>query len=312
MTHYDLYQQGVKYRPDVIHCHEPDSLLIALLLKMTLKGVKVVYDCHEFHPEGFAEKLPGGARIMLQWLIKRIENFMASKVDAVITVNERLVERFKRHNNTVVLLPNYPPLSIFDSGIRRTELFSSAEVRLIYIGGLTADRGIFKMVEFLKNLSIHHKYNLVLIGKFSSPNIEKKFWRYAHAHEVADKIDHKGYLPHEQTVKYLMRSDLGICLIYGRQRYQWTEFIKYFEYSAAGLPVIVSDLEAIKKLVEENMNGLAISVQDLDLAARELDSLLSNPIEAKKMGKRSINAFKEKYNWEAIESRLFELYARLT
>jgi glycosyltransferase involved in cell wall biosynthesis len=312
MTYYDLYRRGLKYEPDVIHCHEPDSLFIALLLKRKISDVRVIYDCHEFHPEGFTENLPGFIRKLLQKLIERIENFMASKADAIITVNERLVNRFSRQNDTVVLLPNYPPLAIFDNEKRGNGLSNSGKVRLIYIGGLTVDRGIFKMIELVKRLSSHDNLKLILIGNFSTPKLEQQFWHYAHELEVANKVDHKGYLPHEQTVKYLMKSDLGICLIYGRQRYEWTEFIKYFEYSAAGLPVVASDLAAIKKLVVENKNGLAISVHDLDGAATALNSLLINTAETKKMAERSIKAFQEKYNWEAIEPRLFELYSRLT
>jgi len=34
---------------DVVHCHEPDALLLALLLK-AVRGKKVVYDIHEHWP----------------------------------------------------------------------------------------------------------------------------------------------------------------------------------------------------------------------------------------------------------------------
>lgn len=312
LTLFDLYRNGLKNKPDVLHCHEPDSLFISLLIKKTLRNVKVIYDCHEFHPNSFTESLPSYIGKPLLKLIERIENFMASKADAVVTVNERLGKRFKKHNSYVIILPNYPPLDIFNQAKRTSEKSTANCFRFIYVGGLSANRGLFKMVKILNLIKSSIKCRLTLIGNFDTDETRQSFWRYVHKLKLANLIDYKGYLPYSETTQHLMKSDFGLCLIHGRKRYQWTEPIKVFEYSSAGLPVIVSDLKAMKKLIRESKNGIVISLHNIDQSAEKLKKYLNNTDEVRRMGERGQIAFLEKYNWEALEPRLFELYSSLT
>jgi glycosyltransferase involved in cell wall biosynthesis len=265
-----------------------------------LRNVKVIYDCHEFHPHSSTESLPSYIGKPLLKLIEYIENFMASKADAVITVNDRLGKRFKKLNSRVIILPNYPPLDIFDHAKRPNGTPTDNCVRFIYVGGLAVNRGLFKMIDILNVIKSSAKCRLTLIGNFATDETRQSFWRYVHELKVGNMIDYKGYLPYNEIIQHLMKSDFGLCMIFGRERYQWTEPIKYFEYSGAGLPVIVSDLEAMKKLIRDNKNGIA------------LKPYLNNSDEVRKMGERGRIAFVEKYNWEALEPRLFELYSSLT
>ena len=213
-------------KPDIVHCHEPDSLFVAYLLKKRFP-YKLIYDCHEFHPQSFTDNFPKPFGTLAKIFVERVENFLASRADAVITVNKKLVERFDRFNKTVVLLPNYPRMNIFSKITRKRELFSSDELRLIYVGGLSVERGIFRMLNILRKLDNSIKVRLILIGKFSSIDLENEFRQYINKYKITDKVDYKGYLSHEDTISNLMNADIGLCLLSGRERYGWSEPIKY-------------------------------------------------------------------------------------
>jgi glycosyltransferase involved in cell wall biosynthesis len=245
-------------------------------------------------------------------MVESIENYMASLADAVITVNERLGQRFQKQNHRVTVLPNYPPLEIFCQAKRVRDVLSSKSVRLIYAGGLSAERGLFKMAEILSAIDSSTKCKLILIGNFSSHAIEVSFWRYAEELNVSYQIEHLGYLSHDETVHHMMSCDIGLCLLNGRRRYHWTEPMKYFEYSAAGMPVILSDLPAMKNLIGLNKNGYVVQVNSIACAGKAIDSFVANRDGAKIMGDRGRLAFKQNYNWEALEPRLFDLYSVLT
>jgi glycosyltransferase involved in cell wall biosynthesis len=306
-----LYRKSRELKPNIVHCHEPDSLFVAYLLKQKVTDLKVIYDCHEFHPQSFTEGFFRGFRGLTKWVIEKCENLLASRVNAVITVNDKLVRRFEECNKSVVLLPNYPRLSLFSGIERKREILSAEEIRLIYVGVLNVDRGVFSMLEMLKEINKSVSAQLLLIGRFASSELQKKFVERAKELRLTEKIVYRGYLSHNETVINLFDVDLGLCLLDGKERYHWTEPIKYFEYSAAGLPVIMSDLQEMNKLIEKNGNGVLVSPGSSAEAANAVKYLYENRNHSKNMADRGRRAFLEEYNWERIESRLLDLYAAL-
>lgn len=307
-----LYKKASEIHPDIIHCHEPDSLLVSYLLKKKLANIKVIYDCHEFHPYSFPENYPYLIRNLAKKIIEKFENFLSSRVDSIITVNQRLANKFRKYNESVIELPNYPPLDTVAENRERRELFSSPEIRLVYAGGLSKDRGIFRMLKVIREIKKNYPIKLMLIGKFDSIAQKKRFFSDVDKYQLNNNINYIGYLSHKQTILNLMKADIGLFLASGKDRYKWSEPIKYFEYSAVGLPVIMSDFPATRALVEKNKNGILVPGDSVEDAAKSVTFLIENKKEAKRMGENGRKAFREKYNWELIEPRLFNLYNKLS
>lgn len=97
----NLAEQAFVMDADIIHCHEPDALCIALLRK-ALRGNRVIYDVHEHWPSELPRDI--GAPAWLSRLIDPVERWLSRRADAVITVSESVGQRFPGS----VLLPNYP------------------------------------------------------------------------------------------------------------------------------------------------------------------------------------------------------------
>ncbi|MCD4712905.1 MAG: glycosyltransferase family 4 protein [Clostridiales bacterium] len=285
--------------------------MVAYILKKRFPETRVIYDCHEFHPQGFTENFPHPLRGIAKLLIERVEDFLVSKVDGVVTVNRKLAKRFKKNNKSVIVLPNYPPLEIFEKNERKREVFSARKVRLIYVGVLSSDRGLFRMLEMLRGLNSLGNVQLILIGKFSSSELKRRFWQKAEDFNLVNKIDYKGYLSHEETVLNLLDADIGLFLLSDNERYNWGEPVKYFEYSAAGLPVVITDLPAKRNLIEKNRNGILVSPGSSDDAVNAVRSLIDNSDQARIMSERGRRTFLKEYNWESVEHRLFDLYGSL-
>jgi glycosyltransferase involved in cell wall biosynthesis len=307
----ELYRTAIANQPDIIHCHEPDSLFVATRIKKRFPGTKVIYDCHEFHPQGFTESLPLPVRKLACVAIKAYENRLASKADAIITVNEKLADRFRQINARVCVLPNYPRIDFLGKTGRTREVFSDPEVRLIYTGGLSEDRGLFRMLEVTKKSNDYFGTKLVLAGKFDSRETKSRFDGWIADGHLEKRVHYKGYLSHEETLSELLQADVGLILLGGRQRYDWGEPMKYFEYSAAGLPIIMSDLPAKRFLIEENRNGFLVDFRKTEDTVKAIQYLHGHKEEARTMSDRSRKAFLEKYNWERLEERLFLLYSTL-
>lgn len=72
-------------------------------------------------------------------------------------------------------------------------------------------------------------------------------------------------------------------MISNKKRYFWGGLVKYFEYSAASLPVIITDLPAKPKLNKKNKNGLLVSPYSVNGAIRAIKYLIHNAQEARNM-----------------------------
>ena len=83
---------------------------------------------------------------------------------------------------------------------------------------------------------------------------------------------------------------------------------KLFEYMEAGLPVICTDFEMWKKLIEEENCGICIKPNDTKELEKALKFLIDNKEEAFRMGQNGRSAVKNKYNWVSQQEKYNALF----
>jgi len=87
--------------------------------------------------------------------------------------------------------------------------------------------------------------------------------------------------------------------------------VKMFEYMSAGLPVIASDFNSWREIIEGNNCGICVNPLDPKEIADAIKYIINNPKEAKQMGENGKKAILEKYNWSIEEKKLFRVYNKL-
>jgi len=80
---------------------------------------------------------------------------------------------------------------------------------------------------------------------------------------------------------------------------------------AEGLPVIASNFDLWKEIVEKNKCGLCVNPLNPEEIAEAVKYILNNPKEAEIMGKNGIKAVENKYNWGSESKKLINFYAEL-
>ncbi|MBF0489606.1 MAG: glycosyltransferase family 4 protein [Candidatus Omnitrophica bacterium] len=68
------------------------------------------------------------------------------------------------------------------------------------------------------------------------------------------------------------------------------------EAYACGVPVVASNLGALKEIVEDQKTGLLFEAHNMGSLSEKLDFLIQNPQEASRMGKQARAAFEQKYS----------------
>jgi len=83
---------------------------------------------------------------------------------------------------------------------------------------------------------------------------------------------------------------------------------KMFEYMAAGLPIVASDLPFQAEVIGINNVGLLAKPEEPETFAREILRLLDDRELARKLGENGRKAFLTHYSWESQERALSQYY----
>jgi glycosyltransferase involved in cell wall biosynthesis len=284
-------------RPDVVQFHDPELIFAALSLRKD--GRRVIYDVHEDVPADIRSKrwIPGRLRPFVALLAGALERLTARRFDAIVAATPTIAERFQRYGARVVLIRNSVKLSEFMQDAIETPRRRQAA----YVGRISFDRGLVEMVEACRGLGLP----LVMAGSIGA---EEKTW-LAH-HE--EGVEWRGRLDRKAIARLLSQSTVGFCFLHAEANYLRALPTKIFEYMAAGLPVITSDLPVAKEIVEQARCGLVVANNDPEALKQALSQLAGDSAEVSAMGSRGRAAAGRLYNWEHDAAALVELYGRLS
>ncbi|MEN3610726.1 glycosyltransferase [Plantactinospora sp. ZYX-F-223] len=307
-----------KLKPDLIHAH--DFRMIGVGARAAIRGraagrpVKLVWDVHEFLP-GIN---PGGNTA--QWLpgLRAAEREYGRYADAVITVSESLGDLLvKEHKLTqrpyvVLNAPHAQP------GPGEAEADGPApDLRalcgvgpdvplLVYSGGAAVQRGLGTMVEGLPQLDGAH---VVFVVPSSTDSYIQGLLARAAELGVAERVHVLPYVPFSQVSAFLSAADVGVIPIHHWPNHEIALITKFFEYSHARLPIVVSDVKTMAETVRRTGQGEVFRAEDVADYVRAVRAVLADP-----KGYRAAYdepGLLERWTWEAQAEVLDDVYTRL-
>ncbi|NOJ01996.1 glycosyltransferase family 4 protein [Vibrio kanaloae] len=301
-TVYKVYKAAVDLNADIYHMHDPELLLVALLLKW--KGKKVIFDAHEDLPVQVLSKPylhPFFAKVISR-VAHYYECFLCKRIDAVVTATPFIRDKFLKINSTTVDINNFPKIEEFIN--IETANFSQRE-SCCYIGGITKVRGIYEIVDAM-DLS-RARGDLLLAGNFLEKQVRSDVvglagWK---------KVDDLGWLNREGIQSVLGRSFAGLVTLHPIENYKDALPVKMFEYMASGIPVIASNIPLWESIVVSEDCGICVNPYSSKEISDAMNYLANNLEVAKAMGARGRDAVHRKYNWKVEEGKLLQLYSSL-
>lgn len=294
-----IYNQAKIIDADIYHLHDPELIPIGLRLKRF--GKIVIFDAHEDSPEQLLTKpyLNKPTRILLSRLHSLFELLSCRHFDAIIASTPFITNKFHNINKNSININNYCILDEFEFGsfqIRDKSLY------VCYIGNISDSRGIFEMINALQFVT--NKVRLLLAGKFNDVSVKsrvkaKKGWAH---------VDELGWLNRKEVAIVLKQSFAGLLLLHPFTNYIYSKPIKLFEYMASGIPVIASNFQLWKSIIEGNDCGICLNPLEPRAIAHAIDFLFNNPDRAEMMGNNGRIAVTRFYNWSNEEQKLLRLY----
>jgi glycosyltransferase involved in cell wall biosynthesis len=295
-----------RLRPSTFVLHDPHLIPLGLLLK--LGGSRVVYDVHEDFPGHARTKLAGRPvrRFFKTRMWGALEWAATRRLDHFVCAGPDIAARFPRSRTTVV--HNFPLYARFARGSTNGVFRPYAERpnTVVFHGLMAKFRDPTNLLNAIQLLPVELDCRLRLIGSFREPEL-------AHKAARAERVDVVPWQPFEGIVRELFAARAGLALFYDQPNHieMATRSNKLFEYMAAGLPVIASDLPAWRKIVLGTGCGLVADPYDPEAIAAAIEHLLTNPNEAEAMGERGQAAVRERFNWEREAPLLVSLYRDL-
>jgi glycogen(starch) synthase len=303
--------------PDLIHAHDFRMLGVGARAKTRAaaagRRVHLVWDAHEF--------LPGMKpwRDNSRWLPaqRAHERAHAPYADAVITVSETLADLLRAEHGltdqpTVVL--NAPTDSHGPDGetaapdLRAACGVDAGTPLLVYSGMALAQRGLPVMVEALPRLPGVHV--ALVVDDRGLTYVRAELLARAERLGVADRVHLAPYVPHWQVARYLSSADAGVIPVQRYLNYEIALVTKFFEYSHAGLPLVVSDVRTMADTVRATGQGEVFRAGDVADYARAITAVLAAP-------ERYRAAYDKPgllagWTWDAQAEVVERVYARLT
>jgi glycosyltransferase involved in cell wall biosynthesis len=261
---------AAQFSPEVFVAHDLPMLPVAHLACQRC-GLKLVYDSHELYSEQ-----EFSSREKQRWA--EIEAKYIGGCDAVITINpsiaRELERRYRIKDVTVIYNADRTgELPVNRYLFHRAFGMDSMQKVLLFQGGLSGGRNLEVLVEAMQ--LVQNPYlNLVIMGDGRlGTSLKKKVI----ALKLADRVHLHPAVPQSELVAFSSSADAGIipyqatCL----NNYYCTPN-KLFEFIAAGLPILASDLPELRRMVQSHDIGLVGDMSSPGATAQLIDEFFSD------------------------------------
>lgn len=288
----------------VYHLHDPELLPLGIWLKKN--GKTVIFDSHEDYLLAILDKvwIPSFFRRAVAKLFQFYEAYALKRFDGAVTCYHWTEARYRKYCDNVELIFNFP---IVKADVIRQNVEHSKRA-VCFAGVIISDwchKEILQALSELKNV----KYEL-------AGRSEGDYFKELKAMEAWKHVNYHGSLSQEKVFKDVYgNASIGMALLdYVAQcngKVGNLSNTKFFEYMLMGLPLVCTDFELWKKIVEEEKCGICVNPHNPVEIASAIGFFLDNPQEAQKMGENGRKAVIERYNWNTEKLKLLSLYQKL-
>jgi len=306
-----IFQLATKEKADLYHFHDPDLMIVGLLLKLFTKK-PVIYDIHEYYSGQILTKewIPSILRKITSFFVRLLEYVFCPTYSALITATEGVYNNYKKLNKKVFVINNYPDRKFFNKISK--EKPARDFLSCIYCGDKTRIRGIKNILKaflLLKKRGV--KVKLEMIGPASPKSFGKEVKNFIKKNNLENTVQDTPRIPFKKAWSQIPKADVGIMPFLPCPNHLIAMPTKILEYMASKLAVVTSDLPLVKKFIEKEKCGLVFRSTSYKDLANKISRLASDRELVKRMAENGEKAFLEKYNWQKEEKKLLKIYKEL-
>lgn len=289
-------------RSKLLVSNDLDTLMPNYLVSRMFR-IPLVYDSHEYFTE--TPELTG--RPWVQGIWKQIEKWIVPKLKNCITVNESIAGLFRNlYRTEFKVVRNIPAGNDCNSVLSKKDLGLPSDKKIVLLqgAGINIQRGAEEAVEAMQFIE---GAVLVIVGGGDVLPLLKTM--------VEEKgLQDKVIFVHKQVpgklYSFTANANIGLAIDKDTNiNYRYSLPNKLFDYIHAGVPVLVSPLPEIRKIVERYNIGDFIESHDPQHIAVKITQMLSDDDRYKTWEQNMKIAAKE-LNWETEKQVLIEIFTK--
>lgn len=299
-----FYSTASKYAPRVFVANDLPMLPVASQLAQRC-GAKLVYDSHELYSEQEFTK-----REKRRWA--EIEAKYIGTCDVVVTVNQsiatELEQRYGVSDVKVIYNAERTSQKLVASRWLHEVFDLQLEKKIVLLqGGLSAGRNLETLVDAMRYVQ-NPSVVLVVLG---DGILLRSLQKMARQEGLTGRVYFHAAVPQNELLALTAAADAGVipyqatCL---NNRYCTPN--KLFEFIAAGLPVLASDLPEIQRFVDGQQIGLVGDTGSPRKLAALIDGFFSDDHRFAAW-KANVAVVRQRICWELEEKKLVEIYEAL-
>jgi phosphatidylinositol alpha-mannosyltransferase len=271
---------------DVIHLHEPVAPSLSMLALMIADG-PIVATYHTSTPKSRALS---AFQMLLQPFLEKITARIAVSALARRVQVEHL-------GGDAVQIPNGVDVGFF-AGAQPLDGYPRSGPTIGFVGRFTEPRkGMPILLAALRQLELPD-LRLLVVGRGDAGDLRREA-----GPELADRIDMLGQVDDETKARALSSVDVYCAPNTGGESFG----IILLEAMAAGTPVVASDLDAFRRVLDDSAAGVLTPVGDPTALATALRGLLTDPARRAELvteGNKRVAVF----DWSVVADQVLRVY----
>ncbi|WP_161992889.1 glycosyltransferase [Aureimonas leprariae] len=305
-----VLEKAMEHDFDVVHVHDFPMLRCGAMAAAR-RDVPLVYDSHEFYPiqSHFA---PEDQKRYL-----RQEKALVRRCASVITVNPYIAGMMADAHGIqppeVILNACEPPVATaadLDAGQRRDRRIAKAlppdDFLFLYQGWLSAERNLEPMIEATARQRDGVKLVVVGYGEY-----EASLHRLAAEVGAADRVIFLGRIENEVLSEITSLCDVGIVPYRAvDEMHRYCSPNKLFEFIAAQIPVVASDLPYLRDIVDGYSIGWLADLEKVDAFASAL-AVAATDADGMAASRTNLGRAWQELNWVVEGEKLIRIYEGL-
>ncbi len=296
-------------KPDVIHAHLHEGLMIGLVAKVLYfwKRIALVADMQgsllgELEAHGAFEK-----RSWLKRPISWIEFSLLRLARTVVCSSPHSMDKFvaglKLDPDKLFLVQDGADLPADTTESQTRELkrdlaIPKGKFIVIYTGGLVDSKGLDNLKEIISRGRDIDRIHFVVVG-YPEENLQP----YLDGNGLSQICTLTGQVPFEDLFKFLKMADIAID---PKSSDSGEGSGKMLNYLACGLPVLAFDTQNNKEFLPQ---GTALSASSKDLV-RQIQNWMHDTVLIAEISAINLAHFKEKYSWDQTVRQLKLIYEK--
>ena len=282
-------------KKEILLANDLDTLTANFLVSK-IQNKKLVYDSHELFTE--VPELIHRTKVKKVWL--SIEKWIFPRLKNCYTVNDKIAKIYsKKYNLKVGVIKNYPT---FKTVVKKSSFpFPTNDKKImIYQGAINIGRGLELLIDTIKILD---PYLLIIVG---DGDILNELKEKVINEKLYEKVYFLGRIEPKELFKLTPLADIGFSLEEDLGlNYRYALPNKIFDYIQAEIPVVVSDLPEMKKVIINYNIGTFLKKRTPEDLAELIKRVVATNYSIK------LKEAKKILTWESEEKKLFKIFKNL-